>query len=164
MLAYEQKLLDGLFESGDEVNLSDLHDEFAERMTKVREALMDDAIRRGWFVGNWPARRILFAMPAPVGWPPGRTRLPAMTAHAPPANPWAVAAPAANGSAGVPPTLNPVVSTHRVSHVPLHFLSAAALAFSVLIRTLVHVVQLHYILLMRGEPNPASLKGHSEFR
>ena len=57
LLAYEKTLLDGLFESGDEVNLSDLHDQFAERMTKVREALMDDAIRRGWFAGKPGTRR-----------------------------------------------------------------------------------------------------------
>ena len=34
---------------GDEVKLSDLKNTFAERMTKVREQLMDDAMSKGWF-------------------------------------------------------------------------------------------------------------------
>jgi uncharacterized protein (TIGR04222 family) len=46
---YERTLYDGLFADGDQVKLSDLHNKFAERMTKVREQLMDDAMSKGWF-------------------------------------------------------------------------------------------------------------------
>jgi uncharacterized membrane protein YgcG len=57
LLEYERTLLNGLFESGDEVNLSDLHDKFAERMSKVRDALMNDAVERKWFAGKPGVRR-----------------------------------------------------------------------------------------------------------
>ena len=46
---YELTLHDGLFESGDEVQLSDLHNTFAARMQKVQNALMNDAMSRKWF-------------------------------------------------------------------------------------------------------------------
>jgi len=49
LLEYERLLLEGLFREGDEVKLSDLKYEFASRMGKVRTALMDDAMARGWF-------------------------------------------------------------------------------------------------------------------
>ncbi|HEY7107279.1 MAG TPA: DUF2207 domain-containing protein [Acidimicrobiia bacterium] len=57
LLAYEKTLLDGLFRDGDEVKLSDLHDQFAERMSNVRDALTKDAISQGWFAGKPGVRR-----------------------------------------------------------------------------------------------------------
>lgn len=59
---YERTLYDGLFKDGDEVNLSDLHNTFAERMGKVREQLMDDAIEKGWFARKPGTVQVLFAM------------------------------------------------------------------------------------------------------
>jgi uncharacterized protein (TIGR04222 family) len=61
LLSYERTLLTGLFEDGDEVKLSDLHNEFATRMKKIRDALMADAVQRGWFAGKPGTRRTLFA-------------------------------------------------------------------------------------------------------
>ncbi|HEX5587877.1 MAG TPA: DUF2207 domain-containing protein [Acidimicrobiia bacterium] len=52
LLQYERTLLHGLFESGMEVQLSELHNTFAARMTKVQTALMNDAIKRRWFAGK----------------------------------------------------------------------------------------------------------------
>ncbi len=49
LLAYERLLLEGLFRSGDEVELSDLKNKFAARMRQVRDALVDDAMERKWF-------------------------------------------------------------------------------------------------------------------
>lgn len=49
LLRYEKKLLDGLFQSGDEVELSDLKRKFATRLRGVQEALYDDAVEAGWF-------------------------------------------------------------------------------------------------------------------
>ncbi len=46
---YEQELLDGLFRDGNEVQLSDLKQHFATRMSKVQKDLMDDAMEQGWF-------------------------------------------------------------------------------------------------------------------
>jgi uncharacterized membrane protein YgcG len=46
---YEKQLLDGLFRSGSEVQLSDLKYEFSARMNKVEKLLMDDAMAQGWF-------------------------------------------------------------------------------------------------------------------
>ncbi len=46
---YERTLYAGLFKDGDEVKLSDLKNKFAERMGKVREQLMDDAMSQKWF-------------------------------------------------------------------------------------------------------------------
>lgn len=50
LLGYERLLLDGLFESGDEVELSDLKKKFAERLQKVRDALYKDVVARKWFL------------------------------------------------------------------------------------------------------------------
>jgi hypothetical protein len=44
LLQYERTLLHGLFESGMEVQLSELHNTFAARMAKVQKALMNGAI------------------------------------------------------------------------------------------------------------------------
>ena len=49
LLAYERKLLDGLFRDGDEVKVSELKTTFAERLHGVEEALYTDAMRRKWF-------------------------------------------------------------------------------------------------------------------
>ncbi len=49
LLPYEEKLLDGLFEDGDEVKLSDLKQKFHVRLQGVQKALYDDAVERGWF-------------------------------------------------------------------------------------------------------------------
>ncbi|CAA9211643.1 MAG: hypothetical protein AVDCRST_MAG10-144 [uncultured Acidimicrobiales bacterium] len=49
---YERELLDGLFKGGDEVKLSALRNTFAERLKKVQEALYDDVVGQGWFVGR----------------------------------------------------------------------------------------------------------------
>ncbi len=46
---YERSLSSGLFKDGDEVKLSELKNRFAERMSKVRGQLMDDAMSKGWF-------------------------------------------------------------------------------------------------------------------
>ncbi len=59
---YERTLYDGLFKDGDEVNLSDLHNQFAERMGKVREQLLDDAMAKGWFARKPGTVKVLFAM------------------------------------------------------------------------------------------------------
>ena len=52
LLVYEQTLLDGLFESGDVVKLSELKTKFAAQLTKVQDALYDDAAARKWFAGR----------------------------------------------------------------------------------------------------------------
>jgi hypothetical protein len=49
LLPYERELVNGLFEDGDEVLLSDLKRKFVARLTKVESALYDDAVQRGWF-------------------------------------------------------------------------------------------------------------------
>jgi uncharacterized protein (TIGR04222 family) len=52
LLEYERRLLDGLFEDGDEVTLSSLRKTFAARLQKVKDALYDDLVDRGWFVAR----------------------------------------------------------------------------------------------------------------
>jgi len=59
---YERTLYDGLFKDGDEVNLSDLHNQFAERMAKVREQLMDDAMAKGWFARKPGTVKVLYGL------------------------------------------------------------------------------------------------------
>jgi uncharacterized membrane protein YgcG len=49
LLKYEKRLFNGLFEDGDEVELSDLKRQFATRLRKVQDALYDDAVEAGWF-------------------------------------------------------------------------------------------------------------------
>ncbi len=49
---YERSLLDSIFKSGDEVQLSDLRNTFATKLATVTEALYDDAVQQGWFVGR----------------------------------------------------------------------------------------------------------------
>lgn len=50
LLPYEKKLLDGLFEDGDQVELSALRKKFAERLIKVKDALYNDMVSRKWFL------------------------------------------------------------------------------------------------------------------
>ncbi|HEX4904174.1 MAG TPA: DUF2207 domain-containing protein [Acidimicrobiales bacterium] len=57
LLDYERMLLDGLFETGDEVELSDLKNRFAARLKKVQAALYEDAVHRKWFTGSPEATR-----------------------------------------------------------------------------------------------------------
>ncbi len=52
LLAFERSLFDGLFQSGDEVKLSALRNTFAARLAKVQDALYDDVVKQGWFVGR----------------------------------------------------------------------------------------------------------------
>ncbi|HEX6230684.1 MAG TPA: DUF2207 domain-containing protein, partial [Actinomycetota bacterium] len=52
LLGYERALLEGLFKSGDQVELSDLKKRFAERLQKVKDALYTDAVARKWFLGR----------------------------------------------------------------------------------------------------------------
>lgn len=49
LLPYEERLLNGLFKSGDEVKLSSLKLHFAKRLQQVQEALYQDVVRSGWF-------------------------------------------------------------------------------------------------------------------
>jgi uncharacterized protein (TIGR04222 family) len=49
---YERSLLDGLFQRGDEVTLSSLRNTFSTRLKRVQDALYDDAVEQGWFVGR----------------------------------------------------------------------------------------------------------------
>jgi uncharacterized membrane protein len=59
---YERTLYDGLFKDGDEVKISDLKNKFAERMGKVREQLVDDAISKGWFSRKPGTVKVLWAL------------------------------------------------------------------------------------------------------
>jgi uncharacterized membrane protein YgcG len=52
LLEYERELLDGLFEDGQEVNLSDLRTTFVSRLHRVQDALYRDAVEKGWFAGR----------------------------------------------------------------------------------------------------------------
>lgn len=52
LLDYERLLIDGLFEDGDEVLLSDLKTKFAARLKLVQDALYADTVTRGWFFRN----------------------------------------------------------------------------------------------------------------
>lgn len=49
LLEYERILLDGLFEDGEEVALSDLRTHFAPRLARVQQALYRDGIAQRWF-------------------------------------------------------------------------------------------------------------------
>ena len=50
LLPYESKLLNGVFEDGDQVELSALRKKFAERLQKVKDALYNDMVSRKWFL------------------------------------------------------------------------------------------------------------------
>ncbi len=49
LMEYERRLLDGLFEDGDAVQLSALKRTFSVRLHNVQLALYDDAVDKGWF-------------------------------------------------------------------------------------------------------------------
>ena len=49
LLAYERKLLDGLFRDGNEVKVSELKTTFSDRLHGVESALYSDAMRQKWF-------------------------------------------------------------------------------------------------------------------
>jgi uncharacterized protein (TIGR04222 family) len=49
LLPFEKKLFNGLFEDGEEVELSELKRKFATRLREVQNALYDDAVKAGWF-------------------------------------------------------------------------------------------------------------------
>ncbi|MDQ3978456.1 MAG: DUF2207 domain-containing protein [Actinomycetota bacterium] len=49
LLRYERLLLDGLFEDGDEIRLSNLKRKFAPRLRKVQDALYDQVVSARWF-------------------------------------------------------------------------------------------------------------------
>jgi uncharacterized membrane protein YgcG len=59
---YERSLYSGLFKDGDVVKLSDLKNQFATRMAKVREKLMDDAISKGWFTRKPGTVKVLWGL------------------------------------------------------------------------------------------------------
>jgi len=52
LLPYEAQLLDGLFQSGDEVELSALKTTFSARLKDVERALYDDVLEAGWFTAR----------------------------------------------------------------------------------------------------------------
>ena len=52
LLRFEVLLLEGLFEDGDDVLLSDLKRQFSTRLKEVQEAMYDDAVERHWFRGR----------------------------------------------------------------------------------------------------------------
>ncbi|MEZ4502364.1 MAG: DUF2207 domain-containing protein [Dehalococcoidia bacterium] len=47
---FEELLLDGLFEDGDEVQLSDLKTKFVTRLKRVQDALYASVVAHGWFL------------------------------------------------------------------------------------------------------------------
>lgn len=47
---YERELLDGLFEDGDDVLLSDLKTQFVDRLHAVQDDLYRDVVEAGWFL------------------------------------------------------------------------------------------------------------------
>ncbi|MGA9160413.1 MAG: DUF2207 domain-containing protein [Actinomycetota bacterium] len=65
LLPYEEKLLDGLFEDGDQVELSDLRKKFAERLQKVKDALYNDMVARKWFLRRPDKVREVWTV---IGW------------------------------------------------------------------------------------------------
>jgi uncharacterized membrane protein YgcG len=62
LLAYEQRLLSGLFDLRSEVKVSELKGTFAEDYQAVVKALYDDAVTRGWFPSNPSHVRVIWAV------------------------------------------------------------------------------------------------------
>lgn len=52
LVKYEQKLLDALFESREQVKVSSLKNKFAEDLRRVKDELYKDALNRKWFSRN----------------------------------------------------------------------------------------------------------------
>ena len=65
LLPYEKRLRDGLFEDGDQVELSALRTTFAERLRAVKDALYDDVVSRKWFL--WRPDRVRHTWTV-IGW------------------------------------------------------------------------------------------------
>lgn len=65
LLSYERSLLDGLFQSGNEVKLSALRNTFATRLHKVQDALYDDVVAEGWFLARPDKIRLRWRV---IGW------------------------------------------------------------------------------------------------
>jgi uncharacterized membrane protein YgcG len=61
LLAYERKLLEGLFRDGNEVKVSELKTTFADRLHGVENALYSDAMRQKWFRGRPDQVRLRWA-------------------------------------------------------------------------------------------------------
>ena len=57
---YEQRLLTGLFATGDSVLLSELKNHFASTLKSVQEAMYTDVVDRGWFRRSPEAQRRLW--------------------------------------------------------------------------------------------------------
>jgi uncharacterized membrane protein YgcG len=52
LLPFEGRLLDGLFEDGNEVRISELRTKFVKRLHGVQDALYDDMVNRGWYLAR----------------------------------------------------------------------------------------------------------------
>jgi uncharacterized membrane protein YgcG len=69
LVSYEKQLLDGLFQDGNEVKVSELKTTFAERLHGVEQSLYADAMRERWFRARpdqvrtrWAGRGALLAV------------------------------------------------------------------------------------------------------
>ncbi len=62
LLPYERILLEGLFEEGSSVKLSELRNEFYTHLRKAQESLYTDVVRRGWFPHRPDQVRLLWAV------------------------------------------------------------------------------------------------------
>lgn len=62
LLPYEALLLDALFATGNRVKVSELKYQFADDLAKVRKALYDDAMERGWFAQRPGTAKTLWAI------------------------------------------------------------------------------------------------------
>lgn len=60
LMDYERSVMNGLFRSGDEVELSDLKRNFADRLGKIQSALYDDMVHQGWFARRPDRQRHLW--------------------------------------------------------------------------------------------------------
>jgi hypothetical protein len=58
--AYEQRLLNGIFATGDSVLLSELKNHFAPTLKGVQEAMYDEVVDRGWFRRSPESQRRLW--------------------------------------------------------------------------------------------------------
>jgi uncharacterized membrane protein YgcG len=67
LLGYERLLLEGLFEDGDEVRLSNLKRKFAPRLRKVQDALYDQVVSAGWFASRPDHVRVKWRVVGVVG-------------------------------------------------------------------------------------------------
>ncbi|MCA9810170.1 MAG: DUF2207 domain-containing protein, partial [Candidatus Dadabacteria bacterium] len=49
---HEKKVLDGIFKSGEEVEVSDLRNKFYKELPGITKSLYDELVRGGYFPGN----------------------------------------------------------------------------------------------------------------